>query len=194
MTLGGRAAEDLVFHEVTTGASNDLEKVTDIAKRMVMRYGMSDKLGPRVLGHSADMPFLGLEMGHQPDYSEDIAREIDDEVRRIIEEGYESALNVLREHLDDLHQISQILIERETIDKDQFVRLLAGETEDQVFEEEVEERLARAGRRAAHPRAAAAPALPAPRVGHAAARAQRRELTDRSFPTPAGSVRAPTRP
>ena len=133
MTLGGRAAEDLVFHEVTTGASNDLEKVTDIAKRMVMRYGMSDKLGPRVLGHSADMPFLGREMGHEPDYSEDIAREIDDEVRRIIEEGYESALNVLREHIDDLHRISQILIDRETIDKDQFVRLLAGENEDDVF-------------------------------------------------------------
>ena len=136
MTLGGRAAEDLVFHEVTTGASNDLEKVTDIAKRMVMRYGMSDKLGPRVLGHNADMPFLGLEMGRQPDYSEDIAREIDDEVRRIIEEGYESALNVLREHTDDLHQISQILIERETIDKDQFIRLLAGEPEDDVFASE----------------------------------------------------------
>ena len=133
MTLGGRAAEDLVFHEVTTGASNDLEKVTDIAKRMVMRYGMSDKLGPRVLGHSAEMPFLGREMGHQADYSEEVAREIDDEVRRIIEEGYESALNVLREHMDDLHRISQILIERETIDKDQFVRLLAGENEDDVF-------------------------------------------------------------
>ena len=89
MTLGGRAAEDLVFHEITTGASNDLEKVTDIAKRMVMRYGMSDKLGPRVLGRNADMPFLGREMGHEPDYSDEIAREIDDEVRRIIEEGYE---------------------------------------------------------------------------------------------------------
>ena len=89
MTLGGRAAEELVFDEVTTGAANDLEKVTDIAKRMVMRYGMSDKLGPRVLGRNADMPFLGREMGHQPDYSEDIAREIDDEVRRIIEEGHE---------------------------------------------------------------------------------------------------------
>jgi cell division protease FtsH len=137
MTLGGRAAEDIVFHEVTTGASNDLEKVTDIAKRMVMRYGMSDKLGPRVLGRSVDMPFLGREMGRQPDYSEDIAREIDGEVRRIIEEGYEAALTVLREHLDDLHRISQILIERETIDKDQFVRLLAGETEEQVFEAEV---------------------------------------------------------
>jgi cell division protease FtsH len=134
MTLGGRAAEDLVFHEITTGASNDLEKVTDIAKRMVMRYGMSDKLGPRVLGRHGDMPFLGREMGHEPDYSEEVAREIDDEVRRIIEEGYELALKVLRDHIDDLHKISQILIERETIDKDQFIRLLDGENEDDVFE------------------------------------------------------------
>src|SRR5262249_58881228 len=116
MTLGGRAAEDLVFHEITTGASNDLEKVTDIAKRMVMRYGMSDKLGPRVLGRHGDMPFLGRDMGHEPDYSEEVAREIDDEVRRIIEEGYELAMRVLRDHLEDLHKISQILIERETID------------------------------------------------------------------------------
>ena len=136
MTLGGRAAEDLVFHEVTTGASNDLKKVTDIAKRMVMRYGMSDKLGPRVLGRNADMPFLGREMGHEPDYSEEVAREIDDEVRRIIEEGYDLALKVLREHMEELHRISQILIEHETIDKDQFVRLLAGEAEDAVFEAE----------------------------------------------------------
>ncbi len=137
MTLGGRAAEDLVFHEITTGASNDLEKVTDIAKRMVMRYGMSDKLGPRVLGRNGDMPFLGRDMGHEPDYSEEVAREIDDEVRRIIEEGHEIALKVLREHMDDLHKISQILIERETIDKDQFVRLLDGESEDDVFAPEV---------------------------------------------------------
>src|SRR5690242_18834758 len=135
MTLGGRAAEDIVFHEITTGASNDLEKVTDIAKRMVMRYGMSDKLGPRVLGRNADMPFLGREMGHEPDYSEEVAREIDDEVRRIIEEGYELALKVLREHIDDLHRISNILIERETIDKDQFERLLTGEDEASVFAE-----------------------------------------------------------
>jgi cell division protease FtsH len=76
-------------------------------------------------------------MGHEPDYSEEVAREIDDEVRRIIEEGYELALKVLREHIEDLHRISNILIERETIDKDQFVRLLAGETEEQVFDAEV---------------------------------------------------------
>ena len=145
MTLGGRAAEELVFHEVTTGAANDLEKVTDTAKQMVMRYGMSEKLGPRVLGRNGDMPFLGREMGHEPDYSDEIAREIDDEVRRIIEEGHELALKVLREHMDDLHRISQILIERETIDKDQFVRLLAGETEDDVFE--ADDKTPRAGAR-----------------------------------------------
>ena len=98
-----------------------------------MRYGMSEKLGPRVLGRNADMPFLGREMGHEPDYSEEVAREIDDEVRRIIEDGHELALKVLREHMEDLHRISQILIERETIDKDQFERLLAGEAEDAVF-------------------------------------------------------------
>ena len=95
-----------------------------------MRFGMSEKLGPRVLGRNDDMPFLGREMGDEPDYSDEIAREIDDEIRRIIEEGHELAPRVLREHIDDLHRISQILIERETIDKDQFERLLAGEHED----------------------------------------------------------------
>jgi cell division protease FtsH len=133
MTLGGRAAEELVFHEVTTGAANDLEKVTHIAKQMIMRYGMSEKLGPRVLGRNQDMPFLGREMSNEPDYSEEIAREIDDEIRRVIEEAHNGATTVLREHMGELHNLSAILIERETIDKDQFERLLAGEPEDQVF-------------------------------------------------------------
>jgi cell division protease FtsH len=140
MTLGGRAAEELVFHEVTTGAANDLERVTSTAKQMIMRFGMSEKLGPRVLGRNHDQPFLGREMGAEPDYSEEIAREIDDEIRRVIEEGHESAHRVLQEHMDDLHKISQILIERETIDKEQFERLLAGETEADVFPEEVVEK------------------------------------------------------
>jgi cell division protease FtsH len=82
------------------------------------------------------MPFLGREMSNEPDYSDELAREIDDEVRRIIEDGHELANRVLREHLDDLHRISQILIERETIDKDQFERLVAGESEESVFAEE----------------------------------------------------------
>ena len=88
MTLGGRAAEELVFHEVTTGAANDLEKVTATSKAMIMRYGMSEKLGPRVLGRDHTQPFLGREMGNEPDYSDEIAREIDDEIRRVIEEAH----------------------------------------------------------------------------------------------------------
>jgi cell division protease FtsH len=136
MTLGGRAAEEIVFHEVTTGAANDLEKITSMAKQMIMRFGMSEKLGPRVLGRNFDQPFLGRDYGAEADYSEEIAREIDDEIRRVIEEAHELALSVLREHMDELHKISNILIEYETIDKDQFVRLLAGEDEGSVFPEE----------------------------------------------------------
>ena len=139
MTLGGRAAEELVFHEVTTGAANDLEKVTATSKAMIMRYGMSEKLGPRVLGRDHTQPFLGREMGNEPDYSDEIAREIDDEIRRVIEEAHATAHRVLREHMDDLHKLSAILIERETIDKDQFERLLAGESEESVFPEEAAE-------------------------------------------------------
>jgi cell division protease FtsH len=136
MTLGGRAAEEIVFHEVTTGAANDLEKITSMAKQMIMRFGMSEKLGPRVLGRSHDQPFLGRDYGAEADYSEEIAREIDDEIRRVIEESHELALAVLREHMDDLHKISAILIERETIDRDQFERLLAGEDDATVFPDE----------------------------------------------------------
>jgi len=136
MTLGGRAAEEIVFHEVTTGAANDLEKVTSTAKSMIMRFGMSEKLGPRVLGRNHDQPFLGRDYGAEADYSEEIAREIDDEIRRVIEEAHELALTVLREHMDDLHKISSILIERETIDRDQYERLLAGEDEGTVFPDE----------------------------------------------------------
>jgi len=135
MTLGGRAAEELVFHEVTTGAANDLERITSTAKQMIMRFGMSEKLGPRVLGRDHDMPFLGREMGAQPDYSDEIAREIDDEIRRVIEEAHDTATRVLRDHMDSLHRLSAILIERETIDKDQFERLLAGEAEESIFAE-----------------------------------------------------------
>jgi cell division protease FtsH len=92
-----------------------------------------------VLGRNHDMPFLGREMGAEPDYSEEIAREIDDEIRRIIEEAHDTAAQVLREHMDDLHRVSTILIERETIDKEQFERLLAGESETSVFPDEVPE-------------------------------------------------------
>ena len=89
-----------------------------------------------ILGRNHDQPFLGRDMGAEPDYSEEIAREIDDEIRRVIEEAHATAHRVLQEHMDELHKISQILIERETIDKDQFERLLAGEDEAGIFPEE----------------------------------------------------------
>ena len=139
MTLGGRAAEEIVFGEITTGASNDLEKVTETAKQMVMRYGMSERLGPRVFGHDRSMPFLGREFSAEPDYSDEIAREIDDEVRRIVEEAHQTAKDLLVEHRSDLDKISKILLERETIDAEQFVKLLEGASAEDVFGDEEEE-------------------------------------------------------
>jgi cell division protease FtsH len=133
MTLGGRAAEEVVFGEITTGASNDLEKVTATAKQMVMRFGMSEKLGPRVYGHDHGMPFLGREFSSEPDYSDEIAREIDDEVRRIIEGAHQRARTILGEQRERLDRISQILLRRETIEKEQFEKLLAGNAEADVF-------------------------------------------------------------
>ena len=171
MTLGGRAAEEIVFHEVTTGAANDLEKVTQTAKQMIMRFGMSEKLGPRVLGRGHDQPFLGRDYGAEADYSEEIAREIDDEIRRVIEEAHELALAVLREHMEQLHRISQILIERETIDKDQFERLLAGEDEATVFPDE----------------APAQPELPEPQPEPK----RERQPRPRPFPLPGSAMQGP---
>jgi cell division protease FtsH len=133
MTLGGRAAEELVFSEVTTGASNDLEKVTATAKQMVMRFGMSEKLGPRVFGHEHAQPFLGREFSSEPDYSDDVAREIDNEIRRIVEEAHQAARDILSEHRGQLETTSEVLLRRETIEADQFERLLKGESEESVF-------------------------------------------------------------
>ena len=133
MTLGGRAAEEIVFAEITTGAANDLEKVTATAKQMTMRFGMSEKLGPRVLGHSQGAPFLGRDMHSEPDYSDDIARQIDIEIRRMIEDAYQRAKDILSEHRQDLENITQVLLRRETIERDEFLRLLEGEAEADVF-------------------------------------------------------------
>jgi cell division protease FtsH len=133
MTLGGRAAEEIVFDEITTGASNDLEKVTATAKQMVMRFGMSEKLGPRVFGHEHSQPFLGREFSTEPDYSDEIAREIDDEVRRIVEAAHQRARDILAEHRENLTTMSEILVKRETIEKEEFLGLLEGKREDEVF-------------------------------------------------------------
>ena len=165
MTLGGRAAEEVVFGEITTGASNDLEKVTATAKQMVMRFGMSEKLGPRVYGHDHGMPFLGREFSTEPDYSDEIAREIDDEVRRIIEDAHQRARTILGEQRERLDRISQILLRRETIEKEQFEKLLTGTSELDVF----------------GPDEPNAPALP---VGPVAAPERTRPETSRPLPRP----------
>jgi cell division protease FtsH len=160
MTLGGRAAEEIVFQEITTGASNDLEKVTATAKQMVMRFGMSERLGPRVFGHDHGQPFLGREFSSEPDYSDEIAREIDDEIRRIVEAAHQRAKDLLGEHREALTTISEILLKRETIEKEEFIALLDGKTEEETFgpDEVVDEQLPpgnapadRAGREAPRP-------------------------------------------
>jgi cell division protease FtsH len=139
MTLGGRAAEEIIFSEITTGASNDLEKVTATAKQMVMRFGMSEKLGPRVFGHDHGQPFLGREFSAEPDYSDEIAREIDDEIRRIVESAHQMAKDILSEHRAQLETISEILLKRETIEREEFEALLAGKTELEIFGAPAEE-------------------------------------------------------
>jgi cell division protease FtsH len=139
MTLGGRAAEEIVFGEITTGASNDIEKVTATAKQMVMRFGMSEKLGPRVFGHDHGQPFLGREFSAEPDYSDEIAREIDDEIRRIVEAAHQRAKDILTEHREHLGTISEILVKRETIESEEFQALLAGRSEEDVFGAEAPE-------------------------------------------------------
>ncbi len=137
MTLGGRAAEEIVFAEITTGAANDLEKVTATAKQMVMRFGMSEKLGPRVFGHDHGQPFLGREFSSEPDYSDEIAREIDDEIRRIVESAHQEALRILGDRRSTLETVSEILVKRETIEREQFEALLQGRSEEDVFGAEV---------------------------------------------------------
>jgi cell division protease FtsH len=133
MTLGGRAAEEIVFGEVTTGASNDLEKVTATAKQMVMRFGMSEKLGPRVFGHDQGQPFLGRHVQGRTDYSSDLAKQIDDEVRLVIAKAYDTARRVLEDHRRELEYAAEVLLRRETIEREQFVQLLSGTTEEEVF-------------------------------------------------------------
>ena len=176
MTLGGRAAEEIVFSEITTGASNDLEKVTATAKQMVMRFGMSEKLGPRVFGHDHGMPFLGREFSAEPDYSDEIAREIDDEIRRIVEGAHQQAKDILVEHREQLTTISELLLKRETIEREAFEALLEGKTEEEVFGSEVPPPPGTPERPELPGAATPAPPRPLPRPGLAGGAAEARGL------------------
>ncbi len=126
--LGGRAAEEITFNEISTGASNDLEKVSKTARKMVTRYGMSDKLGPLVYGRKEELVFLGKEINEQRDYSEAVAQTIDAEIKAIIMRAYDRAKNLLIEHRDVLDRIAEYLLERETLSADEFVKVVEGQT------------------------------------------------------------------
>ncbi|MBA9001509.1 MULTISPECIES: ATP-dependent zinc metalloprotease FtsH [Thermomonospora] len=125
MLLGGRTAEELVFHEPTTGAANDIEKATAIARNMVTEYGMSERLGARKFGSGQGEVFLGRDVGHERDYSEDIASAIDDEVRRLIEAAHDVAWEILVEYRDVLDELVLQLMEKETLSKEQVLEIFA---------------------------------------------------------------------
>jgi cell division protease FtsH len=147
--LGGRAAEEQIFSEITTGARNDLQQVTKMARSMVTQYGMSDELGPRVYGDKQELVFLGREISEQRDYSDAIAEKIDEQVRAIIDEAYERAEQIITEHRTKLELIAQTLLEIETLEADEFVALIEGKKlpkkkvdpppEQEVIEEESSE-------------------------------------------------------
>ena len=124
--LGGRVAEELVFGEITTGASNDLQQVTRLARAMVTQYGMSDELGPRVYGEKQELVFLGREISEQRDYSDAIAQKIDEEVRRIIDVEYERTRKLLQENRDKLDRIAHALLDVETLEAHEFIELMEG--------------------------------------------------------------------
>jgi len=121
--LGGRAAEELVFNDITSGASNDLERVTKLARAMVTRLGMSSELGPMVYGQKEELIFLGREISEQRDYSEQVAIQIDSAVRTLVNEAYERSKSILQAYREQLHAIAARLIEIETIDRTEFEKI-----------------------------------------------------------------------
>jgi cell division protease FtsH len=123
--LGGRAAEDVVFDQITTGASNDLERATELVRKMVMEYGMSDDLGPMTFGEREELVFLGRSMSEHRNYSESVARKIDTEVRKIINTAYSRALEVMRAHRATLDRLAQELVQKETLGEEEVNALLA---------------------------------------------------------------------
>jgi cell division protease FtsH len=131
MMLGGHAAEELVFGEMSTGPSDDISKVTKTARSMVTRYGMSEQLGPRTFGHKEELIFLGREISEQRDYSEKIAEEIDDEVRRIIDRAHSLARKLLHDNLPKLHHLARTLIEIETLEGEALLALMAEPVDDE---------------------------------------------------------------
>ncbi|MGH9190509.1 MAG: ATP-dependent zinc metalloprotease FtsH [Acidimicrobiales bacterium] len=126
MLMGGRTAEELIFQDPTTGAQNDIERATQIARAMVTEYGMSDVIGPQQLGHVGGEVFLGRDLGHQPNYSDEVAARIDSEVRRLIDEAHAEAMEILVAHRETLDELAEALVATETLDTPEVTALLAG--------------------------------------------------------------------
>ncbi|MCH5353729.1 MAG: ATP-dependent zinc metalloprotease FtsH, partial [Acutalibacter sp.] len=124
--LGGRVAEALVLDDISTGASNDIERATKIARAMVTKYGMSESLGPITYGTDDSNPFLGKEMGHISNYSEQTASQIDAEIQAIISAAYQQTEQILKDHIDELHRLAGVLYEKEKLDGDEFQQVMDG--------------------------------------------------------------------
>ena len=125
--LGGRVAEKLILDDISTGASNDIERATAISRAMVTKYGMSERLGTITFGADQEEVFLGRDLAHAKEYSEETAAIIDEEVKKIVDAGYEKAINILSEHVDKLHAVAKVLLEKEKIDGDEFDKIFAEE-------------------------------------------------------------------
>ncbi len=130
--LGGRVSEHLILGDISTGASNDIQRASSIARKMVTQYGMSEKLGPIVFGTGHEEVFLGRDFSQGKNYSETIAAQIDEEVKKIIDGGYERAEEILKEHLDELHKVAKYLFSYEKMDEEVFAKAMAGEEIDPV--------------------------------------------------------------
>jgi len=138
MMLGGRVAEETAIGDITTGASNDIERATKMAKQMVTRFGMSEKLGPQTFGEANHEVFLGRDFSANADYSQEVAYEIDKEISRLIDEAYEKARGILTERRKQLDLMASVLIERETVDKDELEALLADKWDEFLVKEAAE--------------------------------------------------------
>jgi cell division protease FtsH len=125
--MGGRAAEELIFNSMTTGAGNDIERATDIARKMVCEWGMSEKLGPVSFGKKDEQIFLGRDMAATKNYSESTAVEIDREIRLIVEQNYTRVQQLLATNIDKLHRISLALMEKENLTGEEVDKVIAGE-------------------------------------------------------------------
>ena len=134
--LGGRVAEKIIFNDISTGASNDIERASEQARKMVTRYGMSEKLGPIAFGQNNDEVFLGKDYNHMRNYSEAVASQIDDEVERIILNAYKQTEDILTEHIDKLHAVALELVKREKLTGDEFRRIMNGEELEPLFADE----------------------------------------------------------